>query len=128
MSQKKVQIHQFDPVIYPFKLWVAITNDLKAISDEFNDYPSGNEFSFLRNDKLIAFTQNVERKSDRKIGAIIVFNKRSDCSVKLIAHESTHAARMLWEHVGEHSTGIEADAYLVGWIAKCCEKVKLNKF
>lgn len=125
---EKVQIHQFDPVIYPFKLWIVISSDLKAISERFNDYPSGNEFSYTDADNMIAFTQNVQQKSDGLVGAIIVFKKRSDCNVRLIAHESTHVALLLWKHVGEDEPGMEADAYLVGWIAECCEKVKRNKF
>lgn len=124
---EKVQIHQFDPVLYPFKLWIAITDDLKAISERFVDHPTGKEFG-TESENMIAFTQNVQQKSDGLIGEIIVFKKRGDCSVKTIAHESTHAARLLWDHVGENATGMEADAYLVGWIAECCEKVKRNKF
>jgi hypothetical protein len=124
----KVIIHQFDPVIYPFKLWVSITDDLTAISERFIDHKSGKELNTDNLDKTIAFTQNVEQKSDRLIGAIIVFGRKGYCSTKIIAHEATHAARMLWDHVGEDATGMEADAYLVGWIADCIEKVKLNKF
>lgn len=125
---EKVKIHQFDPVIYPFKIWVSITDDLKAISEQFIDHESGKELNSNHPDFMIAFTQNVQQKSDRLIGAIIVFKKKKDCTTKIIAHESTHAARMLWDHVGELESGVEADAYLVGWIAECIEKVKLNKF
>ena len=127
MSQKTI-IHQFDPVLYPFKLWVSITDDLETISERFIDHKSGKELSKDNPDKTMAFTQNVEQKSDCLIGAIIVFRRKGYCSMKIIAHEATHAARMLWDHVGEDCTGMEADAYLVGWIAECCEKVKLNKF
>lgn len=126
--KQKVLIHQFDPVIYPFKLWVCITDNLSAISERFNEYPSGNEFEVTNTEKMLAFTQNVQQKSDGLVGSIIVFKKKKDCITRLIAHESTHAARMLWDHVGERESGMEADAYLVGWIADCIEKVRLNKF
>jgi len=125
---EKTIIHQFDPVIYPFKLWVSITDDLNVISEKFIDHKSGKELSKDNPDKTIAFTQCVEQKSDYLIGAIIVFRRKGYCSTKIIAHEATHAARMIWDHVGEEATGMEADAYLVGWIAECIEKVKLNKF
>jgi len=125
--KKETKIYEFDPLIYPFKLWVAITDDLKSISERFDDYPSGSEFEYKDSDKMIAFTQNVQQKSDRYIGAIVVFKKKKDCITRIIAHESTHVARILWDHIGELETGMEADAYLVGWIAECIEKVKLGK-
>ena len=106
---EKVQIHQFDPVLYPFKLWIAITDYLKAVSELFVDHPSGKEFG-TDSENMIAFTQNVQQKSDGLIGAIIVFKKRGDCSVKTISHESTHAARIMWDHVSENATGMKTDA------------------
>jgi hypothetical protein len=123
----EIKIHQFDPIIYPFKIWITISNDFKSISDKFNDYPSRTEFDYKPSDKFLAFTQNVQEKSSGFVGAIIVFKTKKYCKTKLIAHESTHAARMLWDYISEHETGVEADAYLVGWISECCEKVKSSK-
>ena len=28
---KKIQLHQFDPEIYPFKLWIAVTEDINKV-------------------------------------------------------------------------------------------------
>lgn len=40
--------------------------------------------------------------------------------VNLVAHEATHAAGALFDHLGEKYDGeSEALAYLVGWIAEC---------
>lgn len=60
-----------------------------------------------------------------------MFNPEKDVSIgtiATIAHESTHAARLIWEHMGEGCTGVEADAYLVGWIASCCDKALRDNF
>lgn len=127
MTRKICRIHQFDPVLYPFKIWIVITTDLRTIAERFIDHPSGKDFG-TDAENMIAFTQKVKQKSDGFVGAIIVFKKHSDCITKHIAHESTHAARLLWSYIGEENTGTEADAYLVGWIAECCENVRLNKF
>lgn len=125
---EKVEIHQFDPVIYPVKLWVSITEDVQYLSERFIDYPSGKELSTESIDELFAFTQMVKSKKDGFIGVMVVFGNEESLISKYIAHESTHAARKIWTHLGENETGNEADAYLVGWIADCIEKVKLNKF
>jgi len=126
---KKAIIHQFDPVIYPFKLWVSISSDGAAFSDRFKDGDNGKELNVSVINEHEAVTYYVQQKEKPTyFGVLIVFSEKKYCTCKLIAHESTHAARFMWEHVRENGTGWEADAYLVGWIAECCEKVKLNKF
>ena len=126
---KKVIIHQFDPVIYPRKVWIAITSDLKNISDMFLDKNSKGEMIYIESisNKFHAITQLVTQKETNYLGVVIVFSLKSSITIKNIAHEATHAARIIWDELGEDLTGEEADAYLVGWIAECCEKVKNNK-
>lgn len=123
----KVEIHQFDPVIYPVKLWVAITEDVQYLSERFVAHPSGKPLNNEPADSLFAFTQMVESKENGFYGVMIIFGEVENVISKYIAHEATHAARKIWDHIGERTTGEEADAYLVGWIADCIEKVKLNK-
>lgn len=124
---KNTIIHEFDPAILPVKLWVSITSDLSAVEERFIDFPSGDRMEVDRTEYFRAFTQKVSQKEDQKIGVIIVFKLRKDCVVSTIAHEATHAARIIWDHLGECSTGMEADAYLVGWICECIDKVRRGK-
>jgi hypothetical protein len=124
--KKTVKIHQFDPVIYPVKLWVVITDDLLPIADKFVK-ESGKEFNTEFKTKHHAFTENVVEKETYMWGIIVIFRSKKDMNVGLISHESTHVAREIWNRINESVTGIEADAYLVEWIANCIEKVKLNK-
>ena len=121
---KKPQIQEFNPVIYPFKLWVGITDDFNNISDNFRYYPSFDEIERFSEGKYVAFTHLVENKENKYLGVLITFHSISWCTNDYIAHEATHAARFIWDHLNEHQTGIEADAYLVQWIVKCIEKVK----
>jgi len=122
--KRKTVIHQFDPQIYPVKLWVSITSDLSAIGERFLEFPSGDAMGADETGKMRAFTQLVSQKEDRKIGVIVVFKLRKYCVIETIAHEATHATRMIWGHLGEYSTGMEADAYLVGWVADCIDKAR----
>lgn len=120
---KKEIIHQFDPVIYPVKLWVTITENLEGIAERFDQHPSGKKFNTSDASFLEAFVTQVTQKQYGYVGFLIIFRKRKYCSIKTIAHEATHVARLLWDHINEGNTGTEADAYLVGWIADCVDKV-----
>ena len=54
---KKVQIHQFDPVIYPLKLWVAKNPTKEAISERFEEH-NGNEVNAEFTKYSVASTYN----------------------------------------------------------------------
>lgn len=120
---KKAIIHQFDPVIYPVRLWVTITENLEAIAERFDEHPSGKRFNVANASSMEAFVTQVTQKKDGYIGFIVVFQKRCYCSLKTASHESAHVARFMWNHLNEIDTGIEADAYLIGWVADCIDKV-----
>jgi hypothetical protein len=114
----------FDTYIYPWKLWVYVGNDFKLLSDQFY---GGYEKEVLRTDFIKgheAVTYIVQEKTSGQYGSLIATESKKWLTTGLIAHESTHAARDLWSHVREDTTGIEADAYLVGYIANCIEMCK----
>jgi hypothetical protein len=46
---------------------------------------------------------------------------------KLPIHESSHAAKYLFKHIGADIKEHEPFEYVIGWVAGCCEKVKKNK-
>lgn len=118
-----VQIHQFDPVIYPFKLWVAVTDNIAVLNERFCRM-NGADLD-MKVDDYEAVTYYVkEREGNLYKGSLIVFTEERWMTIKIIAHEAVHVARRCWEHVGEDVIGEEADAYLVGWIAKCIGEVK----
>lgn len=125
---KKIKIYQFNPEIYPYKIWVTISNKLGNITDTFVE-TSLLEMVFIGDDELReASTCFVRTKLyPHYYGSVIVFNSKKYMTLKNIAHEAVHAANQLWSHVGERDTGEEANAYLVGWIAKCIGEVKDGK-
>ena len=124
--KKQPTIYQFDPVIYPYKLWVCVSSDYnKILNDNFID--DSNEFFNIQNE-YEALTCSVQRKiAPTYYGTIIFFSNKGYMNISNIAHESTHAAKFLCNHIDMEYSCDEAFEYLVGWIADCCYKVKTNK-
>ena len=121
-------LHEFDPVIYPFKIWVCVSKDIKGVLDEhFLDYNTNKPIEFDEEGKTGAVTFAVIKKDTRKFGAVIFFYTKKTMSVGCIAHEASHAAKDLFNHIGAEVKHHEPFEYLLEWIVKCCEKVKLNK-
>ncbi|MDR2286204.1 MAG: hypothetical protein LBE04_01820, partial [Prevotellaceae bacterium] len=58
-----------------------------------------------------------------EFGVIIVFRPKCfDCGT--IAHEASHAAGYIFHYIGCDMDAGEPTAYLIGWIADCCWKIK----
>lgn len=130
MSKKvqKIAIHQFDPVIYPYKIWVIISRTPEIISEHFNEY-NGDQIVFINGDvdRSLAFVMPVMKKDKSSYGAVIFFRSKKSMSFEVMAHESSHAAKYLFEHIGADIKEHEPFEYVIGWIASCCQKVKQNK-
>ena len=87
MIKKKILGYfEYDPVIYPRKLWVHIGDDFKELApkafcniviDENKDY-SGVEYG------------EVIRKSDDKYGILVSFPNRKYMTMDVCAHEASH--------------------------------------
>ena len=120
-------IHEFDPIIYPFKLWISIANDTEYIKSKFLYYPQMKELNFKSKVEFNASVDTVMNRETNMIGFLICFNNFKACTTGIIAHEATHVSDRAWKHIGERKKASEANAYLVEWIVNCCEKVKLNK-
>lgn len=123
-----MDIREFDPVIYPFRLWVVIGGTDKEISDSFLQY-DGKEIESLDKgiSKSEAFAMPVMSKESNHYGVVVYFVNRRVMTCPAIAHESSHAAKFLFEHIGADVKEHEPFEYAVGWIAGCCEKAKKNK-
>jgi hypothetical protein len=123
----KNRIYEFDPVIYPVKIWVSVTCYLRPISEQFVCYPSGDPLDSVFAEKMERFAQLVIQKETGMFGVLLVFRSKKVMSAGKIAHEAVHAARKIWGHISEGDIGWEADAYLVEWITKCADDVRKNK-
>lgn len=121
---KPNQIHEFDCEIYPRKLWVAVGVPYAVIKDMFEDVEPMDEST----DAQVTHTRRL--KPDIKGGILIRFENRKTLTVANITHEATHAATEIFSYVGAYPDpkNQEPFAYLCGWIAKCIDQVKRNKY
>ncbi len=120
---KKSQFHEFNPVVYPIKLWVSVGEE--TFSPDFSIYPDGG-IIVVQKDRT-AITYFVYRNSDDMIGIIIHFPKKEYMTVKTIAHEARHAGDILFEYIGDDPQHSEPAAYFTGWVADCIDKARTNK-
>lgn len=126
----KVIVREFDPVIYPYKIWIAVSSNLNMACEMFLDAETDKDFIFSDGDdssRYAAMALPAIKKNGRYCGTLILFKSKKEMSVKNIAHESSHAAKQLFEHIGADTRQHEPFEYAVGWIAECCEKVLKNK-
>lgn len=121
MKKKRAGYFEYEPVIYPRKLWVHIGYDLKELAPkafynvvigENKDY-SGVEYG------------EVVRKSDDKYGILVSFPNRKYMTMDVCAHEASHVCDDL-ENALNIKHGDEPSAYLLGWIASCINKDRLG--
>ena len=126
--KKETIIHEFNPVIYPYILWVIVAQEPDIIEEKFNEY-TGGRIVFVAGDvdRSEAFAMPVSRKENPRFGVVVFFRSKKSMSYNIIAHESSHAAKYLFDHIGADSREHEPFEYVVGWIAECCERVKNNK-
>lgn len=122
---KKVEFHEFSPVIYPFKIWVAITSSEEIVRSRFCE-KDGSEVVVNLKD-FMATTMYVHAKDSSKKGVLLAFKKRRFMDMNTVSHEASHAAKLIFEEIGAAVAPHEPFEYLLGWIAECCEKVIKGK-
>lgn len=129
-KQKKI-IDKYDPIIYPRLLYVCKNCTLKDLRDRFttrNDTeisdkwdPSSDTFTFYA----------IDKKTKRWVILVCIGYKRNSIAdyVSDICHEAEHVKQSIFEDIGLPTTvdSQEADAYLVGWAAKCIYKTVIEK-
>ena len=84
---KKKGYYEFDPVIYPRKLWVHIGGDFIDIAKSAFDgiiLPDG------KDDYFGITYEKAERKSDKKYGILVSFPLKKYMTMGNISHESSH--------------------------------------
>lgn len=130
---KKVTIHQFDPVIYPRKIWVVATKDENIVKNNFSER-NGEEMTFsdCTGNEAIASVIPCTQKGSGFYGFLIWIQDKKKFDVGTVAHESVHVASQIFNDTGM-TLGFtngrdEHYAYLVGWIADCINQVKTGKF
>lgn len=119
-----MKIHQFDPEIYPFKIWICISNSSIEPDSNFLDGKTGKEFDSVEVDMFEAYSVYVRHKESRLLGALIVFKSKKNMTTKNMAHEACHATKFLFEHIGASMEPHEPFEYALGWIVDKIVEVK----
>lgn len=136
MNSGKTTIHEYDSVIYPLHLWVAINPTFKELSNKFLAITENGEVLEFIEDNIpdstqtIATTFKVVNKKSGIGGPFVLIFQPKRINVKYIAHEATHATDFFAEALGISSGSFEhgeAYAYLVGWVADCIERTTKKK-
>lgn len=115
---EKQKIYEFDPQIYPRKLWVAVTKG--TFSDVFDTELK--ELGEYDN----ADVNNVHHKEKDLGGLLIRFRSADEITAENTTHESTHVAIEIFDYIEARidTNNQEPFAYLCGWVAGCIEEVK----
>lgn len=136
--EKECKIYEFNPIVYPFRLWVGMNVHSNDVQNKFFAYNFDETVSDFTDKELLqtnvaATTYPVVERESGQWGAFININRKDKISVGVMAHESSHVCDMLSDRfglVGEidkmFSHG-EARAYFIEWVANCINEVKLNK-
>lgn len=117
---KKKGYYEYDPVIYPRKVWVHIGADFKDLAPKVFD---GVEFG--NKEYYRAVYGEVARKTDGMLGILVSFPTAKDMTMRVCSHEASHICDDVEKAIGMKHGG-EASAYLLGWIASCINKARLG--
>lgn len=128
------KIHEYDPQIYPFKLWVAVKPDFATLNKKFDFMDVQRDIVDISEGNIITShpsrTFIVTLKSGNDGGLLVCVNKPNVLNISSIAHESCHCADYICEIFSFPQRTFdngEPYAYLVGWFAKCIEKTLKGK-
>ena len=118
MTEIQKGLYEFDPQIYPRKLWVAVTKG--TFSDVFDTELK--ELGEYDN----ADVNNVQHKEKDLGGLLIRFRSADEITAENTTHESTHVAIEIFDYIEARidAHNQEPFAYLCGWVAGCIEEVK----
>ena len=129
-KQKKI-LDKYDPVIYPRILYVCKNCTLKDLQDRFTTR-SGTEISDKWDPSSETFTFYAIDKKPKDWVILVCIGYKSDSMADYICdicHEAEHVKQSIFEDIGLPTTvdSQEADAYLVGWAAKCIYTTFIKK-
>lgn len=112
---------EFNNGIYPCPLCIAVGKDWQ--NDDFDE----SCFQELECD-VCARTYDTHFMEDKKC-VLLRFASKKAMTMEVIAHEALHATLFILGYIGSEITvdNSEPSCYLLQWVVRCCEKVKLGK-
>ena len=132
MSKKKLKVDQYDPQIYPFKLYVVKNYTEADVKKLFNITPEELEGDDHRCATTIF---GVQYKNNNECSCVVLLSSKTmKCrdlaeNVDTCAHEALHFVIHTMECIGTEcsSTTSEAYCYLLGWATKCIFRTLISK-
>ena len=123
-------IYKFDPLIYPRKIWITYDATAKELNEMFpNGDGTGRIFTDNDLESSYGVTYSVGTvEPECQGGYLLRFESKDVMTSWNLVHESIHAASGIFRYIG---ASVDADndesfTYLVSWIVKCCEQVKVE--
>lgn len=130
------RIYEFNPLIYPTRIWVGINVSFQEVADKFYALASDGtvtDFSeAVKNHGMtsIATCYPVGDKKTNWKGIFCHIYRPKLMTTGVIAHEAEHIVCWICEQFDIDSKSFddsEPRAYLIQWIADCIDKVKNRK-
>lgn len=129
-TNKNVEIKEFDPVIFPFRLWTGYDADRDTVVNKFYAYNHGTILPLRLSDVAfdgitVATTMIVQDKITGWSGCFVDVHRRRAIDASAMAHEADHVATYVCEKFGvkfDNFDNSETHAYIVQWAVKCLMK------
>lgn len=116
--------YEYDPVIYPRQLCVAIGMSQEDANKCFVGRNGETlEYDFANYDGISFDT--IRKKADKKFCAFVVFPNKTSMTMGTCCHETSHICDAIENDIGMKHGG-EPSAYLMGRIASCINKARLG--
>lgn len=123
MEENKPIMFEFKPDIYPYRFWLVVNEEFSVVEKYFK-YPNDKVIDDIEGSDYDALTLTVKDK-EGYYGSVIYFHSYDRMLNEVIAHECFHAIVNLFKRIDEPNGG-EPFAYMLEWLFRKCEEVKLN--
>lgn len=112
---------EYNNGIYPCPLCIAVGRDWK--NDDFYE-----SCCIEIEEDVRARTYDTHFEGNKKC-VLIRFASKKSMTMEVIAHEALHATLFILDYIGSVITvdNSEPSCYLLQWVVRCCEEVKLGK-
>lgn len=112
---------EYNNGIYPCPLCIAVGRDWQ--NDDFDE-----SCCIEIEEDVRARTYDTHFDGKRKC-VLIRFASKKKMTAEVIAHEALHATLFMLDYIGSVITvdNSEPSCYLLQWVVRCCENVKLGK-
>lgn len=128
MANNKDTWREYYTDIYPVSLFIGVGDIVECIDESFV-YANGEEIE-SHSPYALAVTVDAIKKDTNERCIVIGFRNKKKATPSVIAHESYHATNFFCDILGIEDTRTrcnEPQAYLHGWIVRCCESALKNK-